>query len=465
MARNYGQYSGFSEGFQSGFGLVSDVMDRQAKNRLAARQMEMEEEDARRTADYRLQVLDNQAAEKAAQDQFRQTSLEKQTADSKAQAALRQKQLESQKAITAAAKFELDKKQKVQGEVEAANMLTQLDNVIQTQGLVDDELIKQVVESTKGTVFDVTKNFSADMLLVNDRTKQALTGLQQGQAPDNQVVQGVMKSLFDHSVRQGSNEGQIVSEVDRYAPEDFKDGTWTKIGFEFDRGEYVTNPDDPSKTGFTGRMQVKVRNSVDGRESMYFAPITKGARPDAEPIIMHQADILRTEMGRYFTSQQLQKYRPIIENAIKRKRFGSEAKYLEAKGDLLADLQKNADEFPNAPSPIQGLTNAEFKTHKGGALLENYVDDILLRDRSTTSYQSDKQRLIAALMQDKKVRALAEAYRKETGETLNEDQLLRLDAMLGSKDFLRKAQEYLGIRQKPKPSLELEPSYVPIRDR
>lgn len=403
MARNYNK-TGFGEGFAQGFGLVQDAMDSHAR---------------RRQEDRRLDIAERKLDENDAYNQQR---------------------LETEKLKTKAAELAINDANKLAKEQKAAATLTLLDNRLNSNELVDEDFINQLIADTQGTVFDVFDNLSADALNNSENIETILSNLQQGKSPDQNTIDGVMKSLFDSQVRQGTNVGRTLGADDIYAPDAYKNGNWTVTGVEFDSARYLNHPTDPSKSGFKGKMLVKIKNA-QGQEAMYSAPITKGAVPNGEVLTMNNADLLRVTMGKHFTHKHFQKYRSTIDNALKKNLYGSEEKYQTAKREKVAELTKFAEDFPEAPSPVKGITNEQLMARPD--LIEAYADDMVLRGKSGVSFKSDKDSFLEAVLSDKAIQNTNKIYKQRTGKDLNAENLFYLNSILGDKDYRKKANQYL----------------------
>ena len=306
--------------------------------------------------------------------------------------------------------------------------------------MVDEDFIKQLEDDTQGTVFDVLDNLSADALNNSENIETILSNLQQGKSPDQNTIDGVMKSLFDSQVRQGTNVGRTLGADDIYAPDAYKNGNWTVTGVDFDSARYLNHPTDPSKSGFKGKMLVKIKNA-QGQDAMYSAPITKGAVPNGEVLTMNNADLLRVTMGKHFTHKHFQKYRSTIDNALKKNLYGSEEKYQTVKREKVAELSKFAEDFPDSSSPIKGLTNKELMARPD--LIEAYADDMVLRGKSGVSFKSGKDSFLEEVLSDKDIQNTQTIYKKRTGKDLNAENLFYLNSIVGDKNYRKKANQYL----------------------
>lgn len=403
MARNYNK-TGLGEGFAQGFGLVQDAMD---------------SHDRRRQDDRRLDIAERKLDENDAYNQQR---------------------LATEKLKTEAAQLAINDANQLAKEQKAAATLTLLDNKLNSNELVDEDYINQLIADSQGTVFDVFDNLSADALNNSENIETILSNLQQGKSPDQNTIDGVMKSLFDAQVRQGNNVGRVLGKDDNYAPDAYKNGNWTVTGVEFDSARYLNHPTDPSKSGFKGKMLVKIKNA-QGQEAMYSAPITKGAVPNGEVLTMNNADLLRVAMGKHFTHKHFQKYRPTIDNALKKNLYGTEEKYQTVKREKVAELTKFAEDFPDSSSPIKGLTNEQLMARPD--LIEAYVDDMVLRGKSGVSFKSDKDSFLEAVLSDKDIQNTQTIYKNRTGKDLNTENLFYLNSIVGDKNYRKKANQYL----------------------
>jgi len=327
---------GFADGFTSGFGLMNQAYTDKRKLDQAEENMQYERErDAARDAES-LRRYD--ASEAAAERRF-----QAQQESAKSQAELDQQRLTAQNEANkiasgiAATRAETERL-KQQGEMadreaaeaeqakaeymtRATNAYSRINTMLQAPvGTYSYDQIIAAIDETAGGALDIRTLLGADYQAnIAGMTAELRKGLEGGNLDlNNRAILDGLTSLFDN--RRGRLIGKTVDETFVNAPDQYKTGDWEVS----DR--FVTNvkqnADNPSMLSAT--VGVRVVNKKTGESAYYDAPLTENRGAGAPPAGISIEQALDGIAGTSMLLQEIEKFRPEIENGLIQQRFGGD---------------------------------------------------------------------------------------------------------------------------------------------
>jgi len=358
---------GFADGFTSGFGLMNQAYTDKRKLDQAEENMQYERErDAARDRQTQLnfdaqqEKLDRQfeldTKKLAAQEDANKISRETGLATANAAQLRAETDAATEARLQAAADAEQAEREKAEYLTRASNAYGRINTMLQAPvGTYSYDQIIAAIDETAGGSLDIRTLLGADFQAdIAGMTAELRKGLEGGNLDlNNRAILDGLTSLFDN--RRGKLIGKTVDETFVNAPDQFKTGDWEVA----DR--FVTNvkqnADNPSMLSAT--VGVRVVNKKTGESAYYDAPLTenRGAGAPAAGISIEQA--LDGIAGTSMLLQEIEKFRPEIENGLIQQRFGGDRLKFEnaVEAEVQRTLKQAATDGEDAKSVIPTKVN------------------------------------------------------------------------------------------------------------
>ena len=481
MARSYiGSVGGFADGFTQGFGLINDAYTGKRKLDMAEEEMAYSRENDRLD---REQAQKNFNAEQtAAERRFNtgEAAAERRfKGDQEAanrQFGLDNKKLEGQQAASLIAagteadraKTELLKQKAIAAEQERAtdeaNRIAKLESATAAiselqimmnapTGTYTTEDVMRAVNETEGTAIDVKKYLGADVQAkVAGMTNTIRRGLEGGDLNlnDRAILDG-MSAVFDS--QRGALIGRTVDASFPYAPEAYKNGDWEVI----DR-RVVSANSDPSNATINADVTVVIKNKNTGDVTYYDAPLTTSRDPSGERAAVSVADAISGIAGVSMTIQELEKNRPMVENALIRSNFESTQAFNSAVEQELATLKQEKIDRPNGRSIASSKDNESIPDTQLRAIARSRV---LGLGQSSPDFFTDRQRVITRARKTL-APALARAFNADGTQTeFTDGQILKIGSVMDGEmispavtDMIKKVIGPEGIFDDGRPNVD-----------
>lgn len=379
----------FADGFTKGFGLIQD-----AKN--SAREAELRQQQLDDTAAYRNQMLGleqanmeadnkyrsdtlaeqkraNQAAEEAAalaaENQQKNTAAQLEINKNKSAADLaREERLaaDAKKARQRAERLELEK----QGAIAMQELTEQIRRVdngeLSASSLVG--VIEDIQERTKGTTFDLSTMLDP-ATLANAQMLQA--ELQSG----NVSMQTLTRAANNFLASSNENGvGEVINENFVNAPKWMQEAGNLTISSK-QIVDLQEGRDAEGNAALFGKVRVTVTNP-DGDEYYYTAPLTESREGDTakfgaatvggQAVSLNVDDLLNGYRGYINAATYINQFKEKIDGAVERNRYSEDTPAYDAA--VLASKEyylQQADQRPNADSPVPGLTMEQLSRDEG----------------------------------------------------------------------------------------------------
>ena len=379
-------YCGFADGFTQGFGLVQNqynteremaLEERRLSEQAARDERQFKETQAKLDRAYGLSQrqlnADIAAAEAAAKEaaasaNFRREQTERETnlAAVRAETELLEAQQTSQEMADAAA---LKAKQEYMAQ--ATQGMADLSMMLQAPvGTYSYDQILEAVKATQGGALDIYKfldpKFQADFANLTSTLQQ---GLNDGTLDlNNRAVLDGLSAMFDS--KRGQLVGKTVDGTFPNAPEEYKTGDWVVA----DR--FVTdvrqNEQDPSMLNAT--VSVRLVHKETGESAYYDAPMTEGRGSQSGPVGVPIKEALDGVAGTSMLIQEIEKFRPRIEEAIIQKKFGGDnLKFQNQVNEEVERTMKLAAEDPDGRSIVPTKKNSSLRAEDHASVARSKI--------------------------------------------------------------------------------------------
>ena len=393
--------AGFADGFRSGFGLISDVKDRELQRDRLEEQARQGDLDREATAAYRHTQAENAAeqnrlagernitakSEANSQALYRKGQIDNQAESNRirgveatnktAQLGLDKTRIDAdanlRKAQAGAINDELDLKKQRRGQretnataaVEAQSFLDLAEKVRTGEVAYDADTqanLAAMAEATRGTLMDLDYVTQPNVQFQAGRLQQTLGLIAEGKA--DQIDETALRDTFNvvfHSNNMAGVGQEVTSRTHPFA------------GSFADKG-YVVVGKQVSSVGLEGdslglKVDVLVEDPDTGNQFTYEAPMTVGREASADKAFMSVEEAVQAASGFYQYAQAMAPYRGILGEINQR---GYDLTEGRKDGDFLqlvsADINKaeiDGARNPDLASPIKGMTMGEFSANKG----------------------------------------------------------------------------------------------------
>jgi hypothetical protein len=256
-------------------------------------------------------------------------------------------------------------------------------------GTYTTEDILRAVNDTEGTALDVKKYLGADVQgRVAGLSETIRRGLENGDLnlQDRAILDG-MSTLFDN--QRGALVGRTVDESFPNAPEAYKDGNWEVV----DRR--VINASADPQTGTLGAdVTVVIRDKNTGDVAYYDAPLTANRTPDGDRASVSIEDAISGVAGVSMMVQELEKNRPMIEQALIRSNFESEQAFNGLVEAELQNLKAGKLDRPNGRDILSSKDNSMIPDTQLRAIARSRV---LGLGQQSPDFYTDRQRTVTEL--------------------------------------------------------------------
>jgi hypothetical protein len=419
----------FSDGFKDGFGLVNAAYENNAKkaDRAGAESSRLEE--AKLTAQYRSDVLAEQAtgnrnteAFRATQEKNRAAQLERDSTNKADQIAYKQgvfdsnqtdiKIVRDQQIATNAqaikdrtAKDELqDKQNKSRNAAEAATRLIQ-----QSQNAVTEEDFKQVFEDfmeTQGTLVEAGIAMNPVVGLEQEVMIDQINKLAVGEEVNDEAVVNVLQQVLGTSAK--FQEGALITpETHPSAPKAFYGQGFKVVGIQ---ARSVKLQDDSERGGRGPYLKPTVAVTVEdgqNRRSMYLTHMTEKRQGTGAPVRIYPEDIIKGAAAqinyrRAYSPEALSKLREAIRrNAYSDERGNYDVRaYDKARRELSTNLLENLDARQVMDMPVTAGASVTWAEFSQGDQWEDYVESKLLMPDSRALPERDEVDLMLSQLRD-----------------------------------------------------------------
>lgn len=406
MARSYlSRTGGFADGLAQGFGLMNDAYATKRKQDLAEDELNYrrgleESRMAAETREFEESVRQFGITDRRERDQAdRQAGIEEGRVEVQREAnqlraeaneltreteLLRQQNIADDNAREAA---EAQKAERLNSATVALSDLQIMMNAPAGTYTTDD--ILRSVNATEGTVLDVKKYLGADVQgRVAGLSETIRRGLENGDLnlQDRAILDG-MSTLFDN--QRGSLIGRTVDASFPNAPEAYKDGNWEVV----DR-RVINASADPTAGSLSADVTVVIRDKNTGDVAYYDAPLTAGRSPDGDRAAVSIEDAISGVAGVSMMVQELEKNRPMIEQALIRSGFESEQAFNNAVEAELQDLKAGKQDRPNGRDILSSKDNSMIPDTQLRAIARSRV---LGLGQQSPDFFTDRQRTVTEL--------------------------------------------------------------------
>lgn len=358
---------GFADGFTSGFGLMNQAYTDRRKLDQAEELMQYERErdaarDRQTQANFEAQQakLDRQYGLDVKQFEAQQEQNKIARETGLAQATAAQSRAETAAAtearLQAAADAEQAEREKAEYLTRASNAYARINTMLQAPvGTYSYDQIIAAIDETAGGSLDIRTLLGADYQAdIANMTAELRKGLEGGNLDlNNRAILDGLTSLFDN--RRGRLIGKTVDETFVNAPDQYKTGDWEVA----DR--FVTNvkqnADNPSMLSAT--VGVRVVNKKTGETAYYDAPLTENRGVGTDPVGISIEQALDGIAGTSMLLQEIEKFRPEIENGLIQQRFGGDRLKFEnaVDAEVQRTLQKASQDGEEVSSIIPTKAN------------------------------------------------------------------------------------------------------------
>ena len=419
----------FSDGFKDGFGLVNAAYENNAKkaDRAAAESSRLEE--AKLTAQYRSDVLAEQAtgnrnteAFRATQEKNRAAQLERDSTNKADQIAYQQgvfnaseadrKLIRDGQIATNAqaikdrtAEDELqDKQNKSRNAAEAATRLIQ-----QSESAVTEDDYNQVFldfKATQGSLVDAGIAMDPIVGLEQEVIIDQINKLAVGEEVNDEAVVNVLQQVLGTSAK--FQEGALITpETHPSAPKAFYGQGFKVVGIQ---ARSVKLQDDSERGGRGPYLKPTVAVTVEdgqNRRSMYLTHMTEKRQGTGAPVRIYPEDIIKggaaqINYRRAYSPEALSKLREAIRRNVysdERGNYDVRA-YDEARRELSTNLLENLDARQVMDMPVTAGASITWAEFSQSDQWENYVETKLLMPDSRALPERDEVDLMLSQLRD-----------------------------------------------------------------
>lgn len=435
MARSYlGRSGGFSDGFTSGFGLMNqayndkrkldqreEALDYERERNQAADAESLRRFEATQSAADRAAKLDQQRLE--AQNEANEISrdiagVNASTAATRAETErLRQEGLNTE---AEAGRAEIAKAERLEAATAGLADLQIMMNA--PVGTYTNDQIMAAIKSTDDTVLSVRKYLGADVQAqVAGLSGTIRQGLDNGDLDlNNRAILDGMSTIFDS--QRGNLIGQTVNENFPNAPDAYKDGNWEVV----DR-RVIGASADPNSSSLNAQVTVVLRDKRTGKAAYYDAPLTASRDPSGDPAEVSIEDAISGIAGVSMMIGELEKNRPLVEQAIIRSNFKSERDFNAQVDAELQTLKASKLDSPTGRNILSSKDNSLVPDDQLRAIARS---NVLGLGQKRQDFYSDRQRTITKV-REVLSKSLARAS-GPNGEAIEfqDSQILRLASLM-----------------------------------
>lgn len=435
----------FAEGFRSGFGLISDVQDRQFQRERLDEQARQADLDRNSLAEYREGQLEigrkrNEIdGKKAGNETLRLTNEQLRLNNQKTQLGLEQTRinadagLKGAQANTLTDELEAKKARRGQRETNAAaaaqvQTFVDLAEQVRTGEVAFDAdtqaRLADMAASTQGTLMDLNYVTQPNVQFQAGRLQETLDLIASGKA--EQIDETALRDTFNvvfHSNNMAGVGQEVTSETHPHA------GSFADKGYVVVSKQVSNVGLDNNSLGLT--VDVLIENPETGETFTYEAPMTVGRESGSEKAFMSVEEAVQAASGFYQYAKAMAPYRGVL-NQINARGYDlvegrKDGDFLQlVAGDIKA-AELDGARNPELSSPIKGMTMAEFSANKG-----------LMRAHYSANRAGSYQPVEAALAGDQTYNALK-----------NQNVITRLERFNEGKPLSRakvlEAAQYLSI--------------------
>lgn len=304
----------FADGFTQGFGLVSNALDnkREAalreqdlglrremqqedrifrqeqirhRNKVAADAAKWRADEAEKTAQYRLDMLEATRGSTDTQQAIDQTKAE----TARLGQELARDKFEYNKTISDRALAEEEKTRKLLKQGEAANNIYRLSMQLQNGELDirDPDVVRQFNENyavVRGTILDPSNAGDPAEFNAAKNFGVALENIAYGQEFNEDHIVSAMNMM----ISKATVPGTVIDESAIHAPEKYRDGTWKIVSREVKRIKSVGE----EELVFSGDVEVTIEDDK-GNQAAYIAPITDGRTTSGKQFQARGEDLIK----------------------------------------------------------------------------------------------------------------------------------------------------------------------------
>lgn len=410
MARSYlGRSGGFSDGFASGFGLMNKAYNDkrkldQSEETVAYERDRNQAADAESLRRYNLSEDNSERRFKATQDAAdRAAKLDKQRLEAqneanrinrdiagvnasaaKTRAETERLRQEGLNAEADAGRAKIAKAEKLEAATVGLSNLQIMMNA--PVGTYTNDQIMAAIKSTDNTVLSVRKYLGADVQAqVANLSGTIRQGLDNGDLDlNNRAILDGMSTIFDS--QRGNLIGQTVNENFPNAPDAYKDGNWEVV----DR-RVIGASADPNSSSLNAQVTVVLRDKRTGKAAYYDAPLTASRDPSGDPAEVSIEDAISGIAGVSMMIGELEKNRPLVEQAIIRSNFNSERDF---KTQVDAELQTLKLSKLDSPAGRNILSSKDNSLVPDDQLRAIARSNVLGLGQKRQDFYSDRQRTI-----------------------------------------------------------------------
>jgi hypothetical protein len=443
--------AGFADGFRSGFGLISDVKDRELQRDRLEEQARQGDLDRKSTSEYREGQLEigrkrNEIDDKkVGNDKLRLTNENLRLGNQREQLGLDKTRIDAdanfRKAQTDTLTDDLDLKKQRRGQRKTNSAAA-----VQVQSFVDlseqvrtgevaydtdtQARLAEMAESTRGTLMDLNYVTQPNVQFQAGRLKQVLDLVAEGKA--DQIDETALRDTFNvvfHSNNMAGVGELVTSETHKHA------------GSFADKG-YVVVGKQVSSVGLEGdslglKVDVLIEDPDTGNQFTYEAPMTVGREASADKAFMSVEEAVQAASGFYQYAQAMAPYRGILGEINQRGYDLTEGRkdgdFLQLVAEDIKAAEIDGARNPDLSSPIKGMTMSEFAADKG-----------LMRSHYSSNRVGNYQPVEAALAGDATYNLISKAPMLEGLERYNEGKPLSRAKVLEASQYLSPKEDRNG---------------------
>lgn len=402
---------GFAEGFRSGFGLISDVKDRELQrdrleeqarqgdldreatsayraeqNRLAGDRNAIAQTEADSQATYREGQLTNQAElnkirKQEAKNKGIELGLEKTRIN--ADAALKGAQTST---ITDSLQLKIDRRSQRESAVGASlavQKFTELADQVRSGEIAYTEEVKgqlaSLSQQTEGSLLDLNYVTNPNTQYQSQRLQGVLQQIQQGNFEG--IDQTALRDTFNVMLRSNNMSGIGEEVTSRTHPSagSFADKGYVVVGKQVSSLDYSDN-----SLGL--KVDVLIKNPETGESFTYEAPMTVGRKSTGEGVELSVEEAVQAAGGFFQYANSMAPYTSILTDINKKKYDLTEGR---SDGDFDMLVNKSMENArsastrdPDSESPISGMTMKQFAGNP--AVMRTYYNSSLANPESMT---------------------------------------------------------------------------------
>ena len=438
----------FAEGFRSGFGLISDVQDRQLQRDRLEEQARQGDLDRKSLGGYREGQLEigrkrNEIDDiKAANETLRLTNDQLQLKNQQTQLGLDEIRINADAGLKGAQtsslvdQLEVKKDRRGQRDTNSAAALqvqtfVDLAEQVRTGEVAFDAdtqaRLAEMAKSTQGTLMDLNYVTQPNVQFQIGRFQKVLESIadQNAEGVDESSISAI-KDTFNvmfHSNNMAGVGELVTSETHKHAGS-FADKGYVVVGKQVSGVKL-----DGNSLGLT--VDVLIENPETGEKFTYEAPMTVGREASGDTAFMSIDEAIQSASGFYQYANSMAPYRGVL-NEINARGYDltegrKDGDFMQLVAEDIKAAEIDGARNPDLSSPIKGMTMGEFSANKG-----------LMRAHYSANRVGSYQPVEAALAGDQTYNALK-----------NQNVITRLERFNEGKPLSRakvlEAAQYLSI--------------------